>query len=280
MNHTRVIATLIICVALLTSVTVYAKKDFLFGQKPAQASSFVVDNSVTSTTDTSVNTSNADWRKTLVNLNVATDTSVQIIASQAASTDTNAQDNTLTAQMSKEFFSLYLADKKNGVTIDQNEAMNIANQTLNNLNITNQGKQYGIKDIKVIQDSSNPAMAAYEQALLGAIKNNSSPNAKDPIAIISAGTTSQNDADLAPLDPIIKNYEGAIHDILLIPIPVKALGYHLVYLNTLSDLTSDIQSMRQILTDPVTGYVGFSNYQKDIVALQLAINNMNVHFSQ
>ena len=274
MSHSKVVATGIICMAVIGSVIIYAKKDYFFAKN-----SQVAENIPTNVIGSSPQISNGDdWRKTLANISLATNSPVQIIASQNNGADSGSGD-TLTDQISKQFFSLYLKEKKNGVTIDQNEAMNIANKTINNLNLTLQAKKYEIKDIKITQDVSKTARDKYAKALLSAANQSSAKNIADTLGILEIAIKSQNDTDLAKMDSIIKGYQDIISSTLLIEVPRDNVPSHMVYLNTLSSILNDVQGMRQFLVDPMTGYIAFSNYQSHTIKLAVVMNNMNTYFT-
>lgn len=272
MPHSKVTATLIISLAVITSTVIYAKKDYFFGPKTTAQAQVVVE------TPHQINTpADTDWQKMLTS-SVGTDQSpVQIITPDSTST---TDDNSLTAQISKQFFSLYLQDKKNGVTIDQNEAFAIADQALNNVQTTSSAVQYTLKDVKITNDSSDTSMGVYEQGLLQAMNSNFKTSGPDVMTIVNQAIESGKDSDLAKLDPIIKSYQSAIHSILQVTVPSKAIGYHMVYLNTMSSLLYDLQGLRQVLTDPLMSYVAFTNFQKDTVKLNVVITSMNQAFAQ
>jgi len=260
MEHAKVFATLIICLGLLIGAVVYAKRDYLFAAptSPAQAA-VTVDNLASNVQSTPAD----DWKKILTDSTVVNNP-IQIVAS--ANATTSEDDNTLTTQMAKNFFALYIQDKKDGVTIDQNEATNIANETINNLSAPSEAKQYTVADIKMIQDSSTTTLKTYEEAVTTIIKSDSLYKDINPITAVNTASQSGNDSDLAGLDLLIKDYQHVISDMLQVPVPAKIFAYHIVYLNTLSDILYDLQNMRQTLTDPATGYIGFTNFQKDIIA--------------
>lgn len=281
MSHQKVFATLIICLALVASVVIYAKKDYFFGQKLAVSSNTTSGSIVSETNLTTQNPINDDWRKTLINISSATNSPIQIITSQSSGAN-NGDDNTLTSQISKQFFALYLQDKKNGVTIDRNEAMNIANKTLSTLDVTSLAKHYGINDIKISQDVSSTNREKYRQQLIDTVNKNSLEDifALNGLIIVSSAVQNKNEVALAKLDPIIKNYQSLIKDTLAVIVPRDNIGNHLVYLNTLSSILYEMRGMKQILSDPIIGYLNFSNYQKDSIKLAVVIENMTKYFAQ
>lgn len=270
MFNSKVTATLIICLALIMSVIIYTKKDYFFAQKAISP-----EISVTATV-VSEPLASSDWRKTFINISSATASPIQIIASQKMEGEDDS--NNITSKISKEFFALYLQDKKNGVAIDQKEASNIASKVINNLNLNSQAKKYGIDDIKTTKDTSKISKDQYAKALLAAT-GGKIINGLDDLGIVSGAVTNQSETELAKLDPVIKKYQDVIKKTLAITVPIDNIGKHLVYLNTLSQSLYDVQGMRKLLNDPITGYVTFTSYQKDIIKLSVVMNDMNNYFS-
>jgi hypothetical protein len=203
-------------------------------------------------------------------------------ASQLVKVNSNAitEESTITDQISKEFFSEYLLAKKTNGTITQDDALAIANNTLSGLNITNDAKQYTVNDVRVIIDSSDPQIARYEDEIIAIIKKNTPKTAKFEIEILNEVTLSKDTTVLNQLDPIIKGYQGIVTETLSVVVPQKALGYHMVYLNTMSSILNDVRGFKYILSDPIRGYIAFTNYQKDTLKLKVVLEEANKYFSQ
>ena len=268
--HPKVMAVLIICVALVGTTFVYAERNTLFGSSNSPQNGVSVDNPASAIgTQTNplagLQLQNATGTVTIVDPSVL---------STVGSSNTQTSNNTLTAKVSQELFARLTADQQSGTTIDSTEATNIANQTILDNAPTSQAKQYTVSDIQVTSDSSVARIHQYEQAIVTANQKDIPTNIQDPITIVSNATqldTSSQDptnpSSINQLDPIITDYQNLIQDILKITVPEQAVGYHMVYINTLSDILYDIQNMKQVLTDPVTSYIGLNTYQADITKL-------------
>lgn len=267
MPHQKVIATFIVCIALLGSVLIVNYRNYIFGHTSPETSSIVA--SATTTTPIIRD----DWQKTLISITNSTSSRVQIIASQ--NSGTSPDDNTITSQVSKMFFSYYLADQKNGVPIDQNEAINIANKTISQINYSEQAKKYTPADVKISEDSSVASIKAYEAQMIRVVQVNTPNTTLGVLEILTKFSESKNQADLNKLDIYITSYQAILRDSLKVVVPRVALGHHIVYINTISSLLFDIQGMKQIATDPILGYVAFSNYQSDDAKLTLVIEKAN-----
>jgi hypothetical protein len=264
MPDSKVTAVLIICIAIISGVLIYKNKDYLFNSQGK------TENVEVSSSNVSGNTS-GDWQN-LLNLSIATNSPVEILNKSTQTTDS---DNSLTAQVAKSFFALYLQDQKNGVTIDQTEALRIADTVIGNLKTDSKIRQYSTVDLKISNDSTDIAVQAYKTKLASTASQDFSKGAVDPISVMDSFTKSKNEADLKKLDPMIRNYGNLIRDTLLIPVPKKFAGYQVIYLDILSSLKFDLESMRQLSNDPILGYIGFTGYQKDISAFATLINIMS-----
>ena len=276
MSHTRVIATGIICLAFIGSAFVYSKKSYLFEQLPGQNTPEVTAHDVSNQNLAGVGT---DWKKTLEHFMQASTSPIAIITD--ASLDRSSPDDTsLTAQLSKQFFAGYMAAKQQGVAITPDTALQIANQSLANVSIPSTAKQYTVTDIHISSDTSESAKKIYGLALYTALKNNSPKSNQAELDIVSKAIASNSETDMKALDSIISGYSGLIRDTLKITVPQDAIGLDLVYINTLSAVLSDSQAMRNLFTDPMTGYIAFSAYQHDIEKLQVTVEKMNVYFGE
>jgi hypothetical protein len=270
--HAKVVSVLIICGALVATTFVYAEKNTLFGDSaPSQNTASITNLAVTADQNplAGLQLQNATGTVTIVNPSVL---------STVNNSNTQASSNTLTAKVSQELFARLTADQQNGVTIDDTEATNIANQTILDNAPTSQAFHYTVSDIHISQDSSVPAIHAYEQAIVAAAQKDTPMSMQDPITIVSNATqldpSSQdptNPSAVNQLNSVISDYKNLIRDTLDIQVPQQAVGYHMVYLNTLSSILYDIEQIHQVLTDPVTSYIGLTNYQTDMVQLQTVV---------
>lgn len=309
MAHQKVLVTLIICIGIIGSVFVISKtgnsqtktekndtpkenidllatidktsdvdtdgdglKDWeesLIGTNPQ-----LKDTDIDGTSDGDEVTQNRDPKKKGPNdKNVA-----QNIGTSAGSLNTSG--TTLTEQVSKEFFSRYIAAKQQNINVSQEEAALIAQSVIQNTYITPTIKLYTKKDITLNTDTSESSKKAYAQALSTAINKNSPKNIQNELVIFTQTLQNQKESDLLKLDIIIKGYRGIITDTLKIRVPSDTLANHLIYLNSLSAIMDDISYMRLIISDPIKAYAGFSNYQRDALKLKIVLENLEKYFAQ
>jgi len=303
MKHTKVLVTLIVCAGLVSSLFIFTR----------QRSSEVSPR--TPTIDTPQNTEKKpeldsdsdglkDWEEVLVGTdpqNPDTDgdgtsdgdevdqgrdpkkagpndkvTVENLIAPQTVTVG----DRTLTEQVAQDFFGKYILAKRQNIPIDQNTALQIADSVVQNTSANANYTLYKPTDIETSLDTSVSAKKEYASKLSSIINKNSPKNTSNELTIIATALESQKEYDLLKLDLIITAYSGIIQDTLKITVPKDALFDHLVYLNALSRIYTDISGMRDILNDPVKGYAAFSRYQENALILKVAFENLQAYLAR
>lgn len=195
-------------------------------------------------------------------------------------TQLNTSATTLTEQVSKEFFSRYIAAKQQNSNFTQKDAVTIAQSVIQNVYVAPTLRIYTKSDIYTTNDVSAESKKRYAQALADAINKNSPKNSGSELILFAQALQDQKESDLIKLDVIIKGYKGLVADTVKITVPLNAVADHLIYLNTLSAIQDDITNMRLILTDPIKAYAAFSNYQRDTIKLKIAFENLEKYFAQ
>ena len=279
-QQNKVISISIICLAIIASAFIYSHRATLFEPKSLSAqNSASLTSAGTGNTSGSTNAT-ADWKQAVSNITVITPPSSQsLAAADAQSGNSTTDSNNLTAQVSKNFFSLYLNDQKNGVAIDNTEATNIADQSLLNVPASSlQAKQYTATDLHIISDASRASLLAYGKSASSLVPKDIPQGSKDPLTIMSNAT--QGTGTLTSINPLIVGYQKLISDTLKIPVPFAVVGDVLVYLDTLSAIENDMTNMSKMFTDPMAGYGGFNNYAKGSIALMAIVQQMGVDINK
>jgi hypothetical protein len=218
------------------------------------------------------NATNTDWEKILVSIKPEKTVDLTV------DTGDDFDDTTITAQLSKDFFSQYLLLKKGGKEITAEDTAQIAN------NIVASGKYtdinapiYVSKNLKIIPPDTEE-VKKYRDSVNLSLKNRSSQIKTDPILILNKVIKSQDEKDLAELDPLIVIAKGFVNDFLNIPVPSDAVNVHLALLNSFSNLLSDMEGMRVILVDPIRSLTVVGKYSQHTTEFYAALNNMNAYF--
>lgn len=289
--HIKVYSTIIVCLALITSVFIYAKSDVLFKKEKDPEVLPKKDLSTIESKDIADSDGDGlkDWEETLLGTNIkladtdkdGTSDGEEVkknrdpkkpgpndIVSQTLSDIKNNQDtntsnyvygnDNLTNDIAQLFLSNYLT-KKNGEPVSESKITEIVDNTLVSADFSQKQNKYSLKDINVL---SNYSKILYEKELNDIIiKNIPNTSIKNELTIVNKALESQKESDLLGLDIIIKSYENLIGDLLKIKVPKEAVGLHMVFLNTENDIYENVKIIRKILNDPVKGYSAIENYK-------------------
>lgn len=303
MAHQKVLVTLIICIGIIGSVFVVSK----IGNNSPEATDKKNIQDLLSTIDKAPEADTdgdglKDWEESLIGTNPnikdtdgdGTSDGDEVAVGRdpkkagpndKASTETSplvidsmeTEENTLTAQVSRNFFGQYLLAKKGGQEITPEKALEIAESVMENIPVESNAKQYEIKDITIVPETV-ASKAAYLEEFIRILKANPSKPNENEIQIITKAIESQNVDDIKKLDSIILSYKNITAETLRIPVPKSLVPDHMIYLNALSSVYTDISEMRQVLDDPMRGYIGYAHYQKDALVLKIGYEAIQAYF--
>ncbi len=219
-------------------------------------------------------TTNDDWKKILVNMKPEKTVNLTAVSNE------DFDETTVTAQLSKDFFSQYLLLKKGGKQLTSEDTGKIASNVINSGKYTDiSGAVYVAKNLHVTNQTSRENLKKYMNEVNLSLKTRSSQIKENPIVIINKVAQSQDEKDLAGLDKLISIAQGFINDFLNMTVPENAVTVHLALLNSFSNLLSDLQGMRMILVDPVRSLSAIGQYNKHNLDFYTALKNMNSYFS-
>ncbi len=267
---TKIWVILILCIAGIASVWILNKKPGT-GNLLAQKKDTLIS-------DTTVPDSENAWRNALLaNSKYSTSTFENVSGSNSSTGDTT--DNTLTAQLSKDFFSQYLVLKKSNGTVSAEEAVQIAKNTISDTAYTKAtGKLYSTLDIHVNTQTSKEIVQTYAKAINASLKKNSPKKLENELVILDRAVKSGKESDLAQLDPIINGYKGLIRDLTSMSVPQDGVTVHLGFLNSVSNVLANIEAMRVTFSDPVRSFAGVSQYKQHALELAFAMQKLDLYF--
>lgn len=301
MAHQKVLVTLIICIGIIGSVFVISK----VGNNSANIKD---DQNLLSTIDKTPEADTdgdglKDWEESLIGTNPqSTDTDgdgtqdgEEVTQSRdpkkagpndKASTEQSplvinaveTEDNTLTAQVSRNFFGQYLLAKKGGQEVTPEIALEIAESVMQNIPVESDAKQYEIKDITIVPETPE-FKTAYTEAFIRTLKANPPKSKENEIDIVTKAIESEDPADIKKIDSIILSYKNILKDTLKIPVPRSLVPDHMIYLNALSSVYTDISEMRLVLDDPMRGYIGYAHYQESALRLKIGFEGIQKYFN-
>ncbi len=217
-----------------------------------------------------------DWQKILTG--VATTQGSTTIASDGTVPD----DTTVTAQLSKDLFSRYLAIAKGGDSLSASDLDQVAEQTLLSSSQYTQvtGATYVTSNLHITTDTSLDALRKYRDTGDAIIKKRTVSAKEDPLTIFGNATQDDNPDELTKLDPFIADAKALISDLLTMTVPKDVVTLHLAVLNSYSNVLADLQAMRGIYTDPVKSFASISQYSGHISDLQKVLTDIKTYIVQ
>lgn len=260
MPNKKTISVFIVCLGIVLSVWLVSDKK----NHPSETGGVFG-----STEETKVYTAD-DWKKILVTLDGE---SASLLNPEGTSTYPN--EGTQTDLLSKDLLAQYLILKQGGTEITSEQAIQIAQNTLSFSEYTKgTGVEYTKNDLKINPKTNKEIVQNYINTINQSLVNRSPKNLENELAILNRAVNLNQEEELSRLDPIIAGYKGLIGDFLQISVPSDAVSIHLNLLNSMSDVLSNIEGMRQTFSDPLRGFVATSQYKKHALDLSLAMKNL------
>lgn len=232
---------------------------------------------VTPVNDRGMINSNNDWKNILVNV---TDNDSSII-SVVPPVEDIANDPSVTAKISKDFMSQYLlAIQDRGFITDEDVERITQNTLLDSENIAAQPK-YTDTNLKIVNKNDRNTVVYYRDAVNTILKENSSKVTEDPVSISMRIMETENPEDISKIDFITITAQKLVRDLLLVEVPSSAVNNHLQVLNVFGSILSNLETMRESATDPVSALIGINAYQ-NLVKTQMmpALDSLNKYFIQ
>ncbi len=296
MNHSKVLVTFIICIGIITSVFIISKVgDSSKKEVTKQNQDLVgmVDKTPEADTD---GDGLKDWEESLIGTNPQTrdtdndgtsdgdEVSVGRDPKKAGPNDkdtpqnivveANVTNETLTERVSRDFFSRYLIAKQQNKNISPEEASLIAQQVVANIPSTIDAKVYGTKDINISKEDSEQSRLSYAKQMSDILINNSPKFTENSLEVIGRIIKNPTESDRKKLATILASYKTILSKTLLIQVPNRVVPEHLVYINTLSSIYSNLAEIDQLNNDPIRGYVAYSHYSNFLIKISIAFENL------
>ncbi len=267
MPSNKILTVIILCFGVVISIWLFAKKPAeisIVEQKPASLSAGTYKN---------VNENlNTDWKSILTNINPKD----QVVTDLTKNNSPAFDETTLTAQMARDFFSRYLLIAKNGQTVTPDQANKIAQDTLTLPAYTEtKGAVYLVTNLHVNPKTDRETAQKYSETLVKSFQNINSKTPIDSLLIVSTAMNANNPDELAKLDPMIADRKKIVSDLLNMEVPANAVTVHLALLNAYSNFLADLEALRVSFSDPIKGFAGIGQYEKNISDLKTALTNIN-----
>lgn len=180
----------------------------------------------------------------------------------------NEKKLTETEKFAREFFTSYSAMKSSGQVDDEtiNSFSNALGQKIVNPELID---RYTESDI-TISDREDPVKKMkYYENVKNLFKSNKSTGMGDELDIINKGLVSNpsgNSTTISDqyekLPAIASSYQNFAKKIMEITVPKSLSDYHLRIANNSNNIGISVLSMAKIISDPIIGLSGLSQYQK------------------
>lgn len=271
MPSRKILFVLIISFGIVTSTYLFSKtsnKSFFLTQKTNKisANSYIkIDKN-----------ENSNWEKILTTIDSSKNTTT-ILTNDNIDT---FEETTLTAQMSRDFLSQYLLSIKNGSLTTEQLSQIITNVLSVPQYTTTVGPKYVALNLNITLKSGSNIDLIYKNRLNSILKERSLQIKDDPMVILKEAVTTENESKMAKLDPIILTTKGLLTDLLNIEVPKKAVNVHLELVNAVSNLLSDLESLRVVFSDPIRSLTAISVYESHVLDFKKATENIRVYFIQ
>jgi len=175
---------------------------------------------------------------------------------------------TETEKFAREFFTSYSAMKSSGQVDDEtiNSFSNALGQKIVNPNLID---QYTETDIKINEEDDFISKQKYYESIKKLFKSYQSAGIGDELDIVSKGLvtnstsgTTNNADQYSKLSEIATAYQDFAKKIMEINVPQSLTEYHLLIANSANNVGISVSNMSEIVSDPIVGLSGLSQYQK------------------
>ena len=183
---------------------------------------------------------------------------------------------TETEKFAKQFFASYAAMKASGQVNDTviNDFSNSLSQKVSDPNIID---QYSEKDLELTKGDESTDQENYYVTAAGMFEKYKKSGLGNELEIAGGmastvgSNNSQNQSDLLKISSAYKEFA---QELLLIPVPKSLLEYHLQIINNANNTGIAVFNMSKMLTDPLVGISGTSQYQKYSDALVASVDDL------
>lgn len=219
-----------------------------------------------------------NWKKAVLAQANIDDPSGAISQSAGADQKNLNDANNITAQYAKDVYTATAVVSQN-TTLTQAQKKQLAEAILEQEALKAAAKSYTIKDIITVDDSTvnikqygNYTGAAVALSLQKVVKY-------DDLEIVKKYGTSNNEKDLAPLNEKVDAITVLRNNLLIAPVPLSAILYHLNLLNSVEMYLQTLINLKGIQTDPLRASMGISDYGSVYQGFFVAIDTLKEYFS-
>ncbi|MEI6280760.1 MAG: hypothetical protein WCP17_02040 [bacterium] len=198
----------------------------------------------------------------------------QIIKTGTTGNSQNGGVITQTDQFSRDLFTTIAAASQDGQPLDQTTADKISNSLADHIQNSPPKKVYTLLDIKILNDDSTQAVTKYQSTLGTTYKKYAIYVSVYDILAESIKNDDININVLNKLDPIIKNMNAIVTEMLSMKVPQSLSALHLEVINDFQKVSENITDIKAVNTDAILTMSAVSQYQKNDDQLAISIANL------
>ena len=137
---------------------------------------------------------------------------------------------------------------------------------------------YTRNDVEITQSSDADSIKSYGNALGTVIIQDGKNDKKvdSELVILAQALKDDNASELQKLAPIKAGYARMIVDVQKVPVPEALAKEHLLFINSLEAVRTDIEGFEKTFSDPLMSYVRFKRYMSDAEGLAKAVDGVRV----
>jgi hypothetical protein len=207
-----------------------------------------------------------DWREEFVK-------TVPVITLANIDENYTPSDN-LTDQASLKLIERVVSAKARG-TLEETQDI-IVSETVETLSSQTDDKIYSVRDIIILEDTSDTAIYTYGNAAATAILSNNVSDLRNELLIVRdmLNGTEVKEEDIEELRLRAQVFKNTRDATLNVPVPKSLTKEHLDLINVYNALYQDISSMVEITEDPLKALIRLKRYDEDTSGMLLALGNI------
>ncbi len=164
-------------------------------------------------------------------------------------------------RLGKELFTEYLRYKQSGREITPEIQAELVTKTLSSANqyTLAPSTTYSEKNITVVADTTSN-FYDYGNEVGAAFKANTYSGHDTELTLMESAINSGNESDLKKIDEIIPLYKNIVARLLKVKTPKSLSTLHVQLINDYNSVISADESIKKVLSDPLSGFVGLQSY--------------------
>lgn len=188
----------------------------------------------------------------------------------------NEENLTETDKLARELFSTVASLNQAGA-VDQSTVEQLSSSLIEKIKNSTPRKTFLISDIKIVKNDTAQAVKIYNDTLDKISKDYPYPKKTIPDVLEKLVIDGENidESVLPELDPIVKQLNKILSEILKVPVPESLASLHLEFINELQKLSENVSDIRLYDTDIIIALSGINKYETTATNLDSAAINLS-----